>query len=340
MEVQVSADRIYRLREMLSQMAQGDFSRRIQVEGNGDHFEMIEQLANKLAVENSQKLKRVIEQNPKGSRYFLQKLGFILDKDFNITWVESKTREHLDLQLKEVIGRPFKELLSQKSREKWEVTEIQIDRAIKGPELFELRFPDSKGMEVCAYCHVNRYENLQKVCYELGSMVSVLFESNRFQMRELEKTMAFKNNKSTGTPKSLWLRVEDHERINKVIKYIDSIVKKPIPTSSELAKKFGTNVTKLRNDFKAVTDYTPKQYHSNIRIHKALETINLNPRRPLGQIAVDLGYKTYGTFAKKFKEALGYPPKVAQEMAVNRENRNRVDQNRIEQSDNDQSDKD
>lgn len=75
----------------------------------------------------------------------------------------------------------------------------------------------------------------------------------------------------------------------------------------ELAREFGIPYDRFRRRFKALTGLAPKQYHRQLQIRRAQESL-LYSERSLGEIADELGFDSAFHFSAAFKEHAGQSP--------------------------------
>jgi AraC family transcriptional activator of pyochelin receptor len=98
----------------------------------------------------------------------------------------------------------------------------------------------------------------------------------------------------------------DHERILYAREYVMSRLETP-PGLSELAKIVGINEYKLKRGFKEVFGTTVFGYLSDARLEIARNELMEN-KKPVYEIASDLGYSSVQHFSNAFKKKFGVPP--------------------------------
>lgn len=74
-----------------------------------------------------------------------------------------------------------------------------------------------------------------------------------------------------------------------------------------LAAQLGVSYSQFRRLFKAHTGFAPLQYALQETHRRACDLL-VNTRRPVGQIAADLGYDSIFYFSRQFKRMSGVPP--------------------------------
>jgi YesN/AraC family two-component response regulator len=95
------------------------------------------------------------------------------------------------------------------------------------------------------------------------------------------------------------------EKINEIILYINQNITSKL-TLDTLAGRFYMSKYYISHLFTEKTGITLKEYITKKRILLAKE--NLLEKKPLGQVARDVGFSDYSSFYRAFKKTLGYPP--------------------------------
>lgn len=86
-------------------------------------------------------------------------------------------------------------------------------------------------------------------------------------------------------------------------------------TIADLARRLGTNSTKLKSGFKLLYGMTIFNYRNHHRMTRAMEMLS-DPRIPIARIAHAVGYDHQASFTTAFKAHFGIPPKEARKLAV------------------------
>lgn len=89
--------------------------------------------------------------------------------------------------------------------------------------------------------------------------------------------------------------------------YIDAHYKENI-SLSELSKKFGLSRAAFCAVFPQFTGLSPHKYIAQKRIREAQMLIRSHPKRPLNQIAGEVGYEDFSTFYRNFLRFAGMSP--------------------------------
>jgi transcriptional regulator GlxA family with amidase domain len=78
----------------------------------------------------------------------------------------------------------------------------------------------------------------------------------------------------------------------------------------ELAARAGLSPRQLERRFQVELGRTPKRFVMEVRVGAA-ETLLATTDRPIGAIALEVGFQTPSHFAETFKALRGYPPNLA-----------------------------
>ena len=115
------------------------------------------------------------------------------------------------------------------------------------------------------------------------------------------------NYKHVGDRNYVWLKSnEDKERVIAARDFINSRIEKP-PNLSEIARAVGINEFKLKNGFKEMFHSTVFGYLTEKRLNMAKQLL-LDTRKPLTEIAYELGYSSPQHFNNQFRKRFGNTP--------------------------------
>ena len=95
------------------------------------------------------------------------------------------------------------------------------------------------------------------------------------------------------------------EKINEIILYINRNLTSKL-TLDTLSGRFYMSRYYISHLFTEKTGITLKEYITKKRIMLAKE--KLLEKKPLGQVAREVGFSDYSSFYRAFKKTLGYPP--------------------------------
>lgn len=95
--------------------------------------------------------------------------------------------------------------------------------------------------------------------------------------------------------------------LNPVSDYLAVHFAEKIPVSA-LAKLAGMSVRQLERKFRETFKTTPRRYVMNLRILKACEMLS-GSKKPITEIALEVGFYDHSSFSKKFTEMMGKSPR-------------------------------
>ena len=102
------------------------------------------------------------------------------------------------------------------------------------------------------------------------------------------------------------LSKKEFEKMMEVGAYIEDNLEQPL-TISDLANHFGTNTSKLKQQFKIVFNTTIFKYMTDVRMKHAKALIQSNDNS-VSEAAYQVGYKNSQHFTVAFKKTYGYLP--------------------------------
>ncbi|MEM6279695.1 MAG: AraC family transcriptional regulator [Verrucomicrobiota bacterium] len=94
--------------------------------------------------------------------------------------------------------------------------------------------------------------------------------------------------------------------ISAALKFIGANFNREIPIPS-LAKKCGLSVRQFERKFKEHLKTPPQQYIIKMRVHAACDQLR-SSRRPIADIATDLGFYDQAAFSRQFRKHMGMTP--------------------------------
>ena len=102
-------------------------------------------------------------------------------------------------------------------------------------------------------------------------------------------------------------KTENASIVQNVYDYILNNLEEPLPSIKELAKKFGTNDFKLKEDFRIKFNTSIYKFYTDERLKRATYLIQ-KTEIPIKEIAFICGFNDYNNFSKAFKKKYNYPP--------------------------------
>jgi len=140
-------------------------------------------------------------------------------------------------------------------------------------------------------------------CTYSDSLKRMFFFSKSIEMLVLQAESFNK----LSNKKTTYLNTEyDKERILFARDYLIKNIDCP-PGLSELSKIAGINEYKLKRGFKETFNQTAFEYLSNVRLETAKNDL-LDKRKPITEIAFELGYSSLQHFSAAFKKKFGVAP--------------------------------
>jgi AraC-like DNA-binding protein len=94
------------------------------------------------------------------------------------------------------------------------------------------------------------------------------------------------------------LPITEDERLLKVLRYLDRNFDQPISLKN-ISERFSLSERSVSRLFQSSLNISFLQYLKTLRMIKALEMI-LKTKKPIGEIAYDVGYETIGAFSNTF----------------------------------------
>lgn len=192
-----------------------------------------------------------------------------------------------------LLGANFASILEKESRPVWQETKDLLLQNSPYPATLLLRFATTKSLQVPSICNVFRLSNKKQIGVSI-----------------LKAVLKKKQEKLTDIPlvTSAVHRKEDTLLIQRVYAYVLAHKHRSLPPLKELARIFGTNEFKLKIGFKLLFKTTIYQLHTSARFKRAHLLIE-NTSLPLKKIAFMIGYLSYPSFSRAFKNYYGYNPK-------------------------------
>lgn len=293
MHREINQKRMHNIRQMLLEMASGNFSHRIVRTEEDDELESLTVLINMVAEEMQETL------FPKGyiNTHHLQQspttLSFIVDENFIIHSTIPETYLVLNYDTTSLEGLKFVKILTDSSSHN-----------------FDRLLPTILINEKVSTLSLSYLTSDQKEVVSLFSSISKISNHNRFIIHSILADSTESNNNSEDVnsafrqPKT---RRDDARLMQQVYDYILSNLENPLPSLKELSKIFGTNEHKLKEAFKYFFNTSIYQFYNDERlkrVHLLIEQTNM----PLKSIAYMNGFNTYPNFSKAFKKKYGYSP--------------------------------
>lgn len=289
-----------KLREMIFQLALGNFAYRFYIEDKDDEIENTGLLMNLLAEELSEFF---IYPGVFGEKNLVDPYVFIINSDFIVQSVNSRFENLVQYLEPNITGRSLTDFITAESNT--EIKEhLKLDFDTKDTYtpiklLISILSKDGNITKCWGYCHF-----LKK-----GGNIQFLFRGLPIEKKN-HKNSEVKASSPEHKSQILELQYQaDILRIRKVHQYILNNLHRTLPTLKEIAKQFNLNEFKLKKGFKAVYQTTVFKFHLNQRLEMTLLMIRDTPM-PLKMVSKTYGFQDYTHFSKTFKKKFGKTPKA------------------------------
>lgn len=293
MHREINQKRIHNIRQMLLEMASGNFSHRIARTEQDDELESLTVLINMVAEEMQETLFPKGYINTHHLQQNLTSLSFIVDDKFVVCNCNPEAYFLLNYDATSIEGLEFSKLLTDASAQNF------------GRLLPTILVNEKVSTLSLSYLTVDRKE-----VTSLFSSISRISNDNRFIIHSILIDSTENDDSQEDFNSALRLpktRRDDAKLMQLLYDYILSNLENPLPSVKELSKIFGTNEHKLKEAFKYFFNTSIYQFYNDERlkrVHLLIEKTNI----PLKSIAYMNGFNTYPNFSKAFKKKYGYSP--------------------------------
>ena len=300
MEDKINQSRIRPIRQMLLEMAVGNFSYRIQRSTADDEVESLILLLNMVAEELKSSFSHLSYVNPHNSYSSYVQASFILDSNWIVKKISTDVSILLGYIPKTIYGAAFEIILSEESAVSWNNIKEKLSNNCNYSENLELVFVSQKQLLVPAFCTVCRFMDSSKILISLVTTVVTTAVKDNVIDDETSAAPVISRKESV-------YRLSDAQLIQQVYDYILIHIDSPLPNLKELSHIFGTNEYKLKYGFKHLFKTSIYQFYNVERLKKAHLLIE-NTGIPLKEIAAMTGFINYPNFSKAFRKSYGYAP--------------------------------
>lgn len=283
-------DRVLNIYQMLFQMASGDFTNRISSGGEKDLLTKFEMSLNEFAEEFPMSIIKSGYISPICFHQSFVQATFVLDQDGSICDVSENIPSFLDIEMAQLIAKPFSNFISKQSVELWAFNFNLCSEKLYYHNTAQFLFINKEKNLITAFCTISKVKYLKNIF--INTITSELANSN------LQDPDFCKNFRPLPS---------DSELVQNIRDYILQNLDVPLPTLKEIAKKFGTNEFKIKKGFRHFHNISLFQFYNEQRLSKAHSLI-LQTKFSLGDISAMCGYTDYVNFYKAFKKHFQYPP--------------------------------
>lgn len=292
MEREINRKNLRDIYKMLMEIAKGNFAFKIDRTAHNDVIEALSVQLNMMAEELRENFNHLTYVAPHLAYQHLVAFAIILDKNYNIILFTKNTTSLVGKNEDELTGKSFSNLLSVNCLQDWENMKLKLEKDDFIQESLDLEFKTSENLLVSSRCSVSLLSNNLSI---KGSILITFFQT---VLQQKEKDLIYREKSM-----SKW----DVRTMQEIHDYIFQNLDKPLPSTRDLAHKYGINEHKLKKGFKTLFGTSPFKYYNNLRLEEARALIR-NTNLPLEAIASKLGYKSYPHFSLYFKKKFGYSP--------------------------------
>lgn len=306
--------RVADINRMILEMANGNFSYKIERSEYDDDLEEIAVILNMLAQEMREKFRHHIFINPHETYKHIIQMTFIVDKDLRVRSLNAAVSEILLLEVPELQGIAFTDLLTEESRPAWEKEVLCIRKNEDHTNTIKLSYKTNNTLVVPALCSISTLlddSGNDKIMVTSLQTVSQSDENQEEILREIKSFQSRENLKKNAGKVAGLRRTSDINKIREVYEHILQNLDDPLLSLKDMAHQFGTNEFKLKQGFRQLYNTTVFRFQTEERLKKAQYLIR-NRDLPLKTIATLSGFKTFPHFSITFKKKYGYNPSTLQ----------------------------
>lgn len=314
---QAADPRLLAMSIMLTEMARGNFSFRLDRTDKNDIIEALVAILNMTAEELESSFMHQGYINSRTSYFNRVKLFFLLDKDDRILAINPEAVTLLNRTEQDLLHSNFSDLLRNGSKEQWNQHATNFDSNNSLANYLELVFEPLEKLPLVLSCDILQLTTepgnptMKIVVSARIKRNKIERESRNYRQALLKSRLNLENsalqNKSI-TDFGINITYEDVNRIRQVRDYLLNNLDKPIDPLVDLARLFGTNEYKLKHGFKQLNGETISVFIQKERLKMAAVLIEHSDHL-IKEIAVMTGFKSTAHFSRNFKKHLGVSPK-------------------------------
>ncbi|MAZ29309.1 MAG: hypothetical protein CL868_19835 [Cytophagaceae bacterium] len=291
--------RFDQLKEMILELAKGNFAHRIAIESrHHDIFQDLSMMLNMLAEELSDLF---IHPGAYGDKNMVDPYVFVMDSNYKIKGINKKFTKLFKKPSTRLIGKSITKYTTSDSAAnlKNQLTLNFRNAIVDSPIKIRIDFKVKPNvlLECWGYLHLVGSEN--------GKLF--FFRGLPATERKIEKGM---NLESTSNPNSRYKTIQlqiDILRLRRVHQFILDNLNQTLPPIPVIARQFNLNEFKLKKGFKETFKNTIFKLHLEKRLEMAMVMIKNTPTS-LKVIATEFGFKNYSHFSQAFKKHYGKKP--------------------------------
>lgn len=287
MTEQTKQERIRKIYQMLFEMATGNLHFHLTHLNEDDEVDQIADKLNQIANNIKETILKVGHVIPQFTYQNLVQHTFILDKNLIILSYSPSVITTLSYKPEDLIKKPFSKIMTQQSVNDWEVITCEKANTNNINTVLLLNLIDINNQIYPSYFTVSSLINCDKIIVS-GITTDLQDYTHKPPINTQKKT-------------------ENVSIVQRVYDYILNHLEEPLPSIKELAKKFGTNDFKLKEDFRNNFNTSIYKLYTDERLKRATYLIQKTDI-PIKEIAFISGFNDYNNFSKAFKKKYNYPP--------------------------------
>ncbi|HEA29173.1 MAG TPA: helix-turn-helix domain-containing protein [Leeuwenhoekiella sp.] len=290
------------LRNMILELAIGNFAHRFQPEGYQDHIEKLGLMLNLLAEELSGFF---IHPGSFGLKELADPYVFMMDSELKISGVNRRFTDLLKYSRSDLIGNPITDFMTEQTID---YLTDHLKAHSKTQQTFSpirllISFISNYGniMECWGYCHLLQSAN--GMYYFFRGLPIIEKNDPIDPSKNIDQ-----NSDITDASSFRTLQFQaDILRVRKVHQYILLNLHQSLPPIPVMARQFNLNEFKLKKGFKELYNTTIFKFHLERRLEMAKVMIKNTPAS-LKIVAKKYGFRNYSHFSKVFKTKHGKKP--------------------------------
>lgn len=303
-------NRLEKIYLQLLELSRGNFSTLIERTGQKDDLEALTALVNMATEEIKDSFLHQGYVNFHDSYMLTTQMFMVLDEDFCIAEINQGSIAFLGYKYKTLIGKPFRNLLTTESKERWKILTNTLESSTVTEQSFQLSFVTQNGLELPAFCRIIHFTN--------DSILRGKTTISSFDMVQTRKCMEDKTQTKIQSrlylpknrkKKQSVLQITDIEKIRDVSEHIKNHLDEDLPSIKDIALKFWINEYKLKKGFKELNGMTVFQFLKEERLRKAHVLVE-HSNKSFKEIAKMVGFKNSTHFSREFNIRYGYRPKT------------------------------
>ena len=308
--------RMYRIKQMLLEMASGNFFYRLERSAKNDNLESISISLNMLAEEIQDALLHQGYVNSNRPIVETIQMCVVLDPKGHVEIANQQACSLLSVLHADIIGKPFNGFLTDKSQTAWQRAWNSLGQ--KGPHdtSLVLEFRSKIGLVVPKTCFISSFGDKNTGAHRtLLSVIHHAYAQDRLESGlnrdALKRPKGQKQplGKPLTDPKKQKPRLsfEDVRKIRDGHNIIVNNLEMDFPSLKEFALQLGTNEFKLKYGFRELYGDTVFNFIKRERLQKSRMMV-LHTTQSFKAIAQMTGFKSISHFSRTFKKQFGCSP--------------------------------